>query len=170
VAIWYILWVAIWYILWVAIWYICGWPFVIFCGWPFGIFCGWPFGIFCWWPFGIFCGWPFGIFCGLLVYFVVIWYILWSFEKLFPFWYVVPRKIWQPWLASQRVFLCMYVLETQFYESFTKVLRKFYESFTKVLRKFSGKIKQKLAKAIMKLTLRIIFVLETRSATKYFRK
>jgi hypothetical protein len=25
-----------------------------------------------------------------LVYFVVIWYI-------FPFWYFVPRKIWQPW-------------------------------------------------------------------------
>jgi hypothetical protein len=43
-------------------------------------------------------------------------------------------------LASQRVFLCMYVLETSqscaVTHSFTKVLRKFYESFTKVLRKF----------------------------------
>jgi hypothetical protein len=29
--------------------------------------------------------WPFGIFCGHLVYFS-------------PFWYVVPRKIWQPCL------------------------------------------------------------------------
>jgi hypothetical protein len=28
--------------------------------------------------------WPFGIFCGPLVYFSL-------------FWYVVPRKIWQPW-------------------------------------------------------------------------
>jgi hypothetical protein len=27
---------------------------------------------------------------GHLVYFMVIWYIL-------PFWYVVPREIWQPW-------------------------------------------------------------------------
>jgi hypothetical protein len=27
--------------------------------------------------------WPFGIFCGHLVYFP-------------PFWYIVPRKIWQP--------------------------------------------------------------------------
>jgi hypothetical protein len=28
--------------------------------------------------------WTFSIFCGHLVYFP-------------PFWYVVPRKIWQPW-------------------------------------------------------------------------
>jgi hypothetical protein len=32
--------------------------------------------------------WTFGIFCDNLVYFP-------------PFWYVVPRKIWQPW--SRRV-------------------------------------------------------------------
>jgi hypothetical protein len=32
-----------------------------------------------------------------LVYFVVIWYILWSFGIFSPFWYAVPRKIWQPW-------------------------------------------------------------------------
>jgi hypothetical protein len=39
-----------------------------------------------------------------LVYFKVIWstmfaafwYILWLFGIFFPFWYVVPRKIWQP--------------------------------------------------------------------------
>jgi hypothetical protein len=30
--------------------------------------------------------WPFGMFCDHLVYFPL-------------FWYVVPRKIWQPWLA-----------------------------------------------------------------------
>jgi hypothetical protein len=30
--------------------------------------------------------WPFGIFSGHLVYFS-------------PFWYLVPRKIWQPWYA-----------------------------------------------------------------------
>jgi hypothetical protein len=29
-------------------------------------------------------------------YFMAIWYILWSFGIFFPFWYVVPRKIWQP--------------------------------------------------------------------------
>jgi hypothetical protein len=46
----------------------------------------------------------FGIFCGHLVYFVAIWYILWpfgiptlcTFGIFFPFWYVGPRKIWQP--------------------------------------------------------------------------
>jgi hypothetical protein len=52
-----------------------------------GIFWG-PFGIF-WGPFGIFCGiwykfFPFG-----MLYFVV-------FGIIFPVWYVVPRKIWQP--------------------------------------------------------------------------
>jgi hypothetical protein len=40
--------------------------------------------------------WPilllFGIFYGHLVYFVVI-------LVVFKFWYVVPRKIWQPWLG-----------------------------------------------------------------------
>jgi hypothetical protein len=28
---------------------------------------------------------------------VAIWYILWMFGTFFPFWYVVARKIWQPW-------------------------------------------------------------------------
>jgi hypothetical protein len=56
----------------------------------------------------------FGTFCDSLVHLVVIWYILWSFGifcgslvhfmvilvvLFFPFWYVVPRKIWQPWTA-----------------------------------------------------------------------
>jgi hypothetical protein len=38
--------------------------------------------------FTVFCYilWTFGIVCGNLVYF-------------FPFWYFVPRKIWQPWPA-----------------------------------------------------------------------
>jgi hypothetical protein len=43
------------------------------------------------------------IFYSRLVYFTVIWYILWSFGKVygnwytfFSFWYVVRRKIWQP--------------------------------------------------------------------------
>jgi hypothetical protein len=34
--------------------------------------------------------WTFGIFYGHLVYFMDIWYII------TPLWYVVPRKIWQP--------------------------------------------------------------------------
>jgi hypothetical protein len=25
------------------------------------------------------------------------WFILWSFGTFSPFWYVVPREIWQPW-------------------------------------------------------------------------
>jgi hypothetical protein len=33
---------------------------------------------------------PFGIFCGHSVYFILVWHI---FSQ---FWYVVPRKIWQP--------------------------------------------------------------------------
>jgi hypothetical protein len=33
--------------------------------------------------------------------FVAIWYILWSFGIFFGiFWYVVPRKIWQPWFSD----------------------------------------------------------------------
>jgi hypothetical protein len=85
-----------------------------------GIIYKWTFGLFyvqsvyfmstgyILWSLGIFCGhlvyfvviwyilWSFGIFCGHLVYFVVIWYILWSFGIFLPFWYVSPRKIWQP--------------------------------------------------------------------------
>jgi hypothetical protein len=38
---------------------------------------------------------PFGLFYCYLVYFMVIWYI-------FPFWDVVPRKIWQPCLNSRK--------------------------------------------------------------------
>jgi hypothetical protein len=32
-----------------------------------------------------------------LVKFTAIWYICWSFGIFFPFWYIVERKIWQPW-------------------------------------------------------------------------
>jgi hypothetical protein len=35
-----------------------------------------------------------GTFYGNLVYFTAILYIVTSY--IFPFWYVVPRKIWQP--------------------------------------------------------------------------
>jgi hypothetical protein len=31
-----------------------------------------------------------------LVYSVAIWSSLWPFGIFFPFWYVAPRKIWQP--------------------------------------------------------------------------
>jgi hypothetical protein len=31
-----------------------------------------------------------------LEYFTVIWYVFWSFVIFSQFWYVVPRKIWQP--------------------------------------------------------------------------
>jgi hypothetical protein len=36
---------------------------------------------------------PLGVFYGHLVYFV-IWYIS-------PLWYIVPRKIWQPWSKAR---------------------------------------------------------------------
>jgi hypothetical protein len=29
-----------------------------------------------------------------------VWDILFLFGIFFPFWYVVPRKIWQPWFAA----------------------------------------------------------------------
>jgi hypothetical protein len=45
-----------------------------------------------------------GIFYGHLVAFTVFHYILWTFgivrdnlAYFSPFWYFVPRKIWQPW-------------------------------------------------------------------------
>jgi hypothetical protein len=31
-----------------------------------------------------------------LVYFTAVWYILWLFRAFLSFWYVAPRKIWQP--------------------------------------------------------------------------
>jgi hypothetical protein len=39
---------------------------------------------------------PFGQISGYLVYFMALWYILWSFGIFSPFWYIVERKIWQP--------------------------------------------------------------------------
>jgi hypothetical protein len=46
---------------------------------------------------GIHILWPFGQFSGHLVYFRTLWCILCSFGVLSPFWYIVQRKIWQPW-------------------------------------------------------------------------
>jgi hypothetical protein len=47
-----------------------------------------------------------GIFYEHLVYFTVFCYILWTFGIVrflyfFPFWYFVPRKIWQPCSSRQ---------------------------------------------------------------------
>jgi hypothetical protein len=43
-----------------------------------------------------------GTFHGGWVYFIAIWYILLHFGlvKFPPFWYLVPRKIWQPCPAA----------------------------------------------------------------------
>jgi hypothetical protein len=61
-----------------------------------------------WKMLGIFCGhwvcfmalwyilWSFGLFYGTLVYFVVIKSVLLLFGIFFPYWYIAPRKIWQP--------------------------------------------------------------------------
>jgi hypothetical protein len=43
-----------------------------------------------------------GIVYVLWVYFTDIWYILWLFGIFSPFWYVVPRKIWQPWSQASK--------------------------------------------------------------------
>jgi hypothetical protein len=48
------------------------------------------------------CSGRFWYFYVRFVYFTAKWYILWSFGTFgifFPFWYVVPRKIWQPCVA-----------------------------------------------------------------------
>jgi hypothetical protein len=52
------------------------------------------------------------IFYDHLVYFVAIlfifwqfWYNLWHSVVLSPFWYIVSRKIWQPWLRVEETFL-----------------------------------------------------------------
>jgi hypothetical protein len=39
---------------------------------------------------------PFFIFYSQMFYFMAIGYILWSSGIFLPFWYAVPRKIWQP--------------------------------------------------------------------------
>jgi hypothetical protein len=46
----------------------------------------------------------FSLFYDHLVYFVAIWYILWPFGILFPFWYVVLRQIWQPCSTHEKLF------------------------------------------------------------------
>jgi hypothetical protein len=44
--------------------------------------------------------WPFGLICGHLIYFVAIWYTIVTLWHIYPFWYVVSRKIWQPCCES----------------------------------------------------------------------
>jgi hypothetical protein len=58
-------------------------------------------------PFGNI-SWPFGIFCGHLVYFS-------------PFWYFVPRKIWQPCFRVQTMQKNLF-LENRFAASISKLL------------------------------------------------
>jgi hypothetical protein len=51
-----------------------------------------------------------GIFYGHLEYFTAICYVLWPFGNVVviwhifpPFWYIVSRKIWQPWVGLCKV-------------------------------------------------------------------
>jgi hypothetical protein len=44
----------------------------------------------------------FGKFYGHLVYFTAIWYSSWLFGTFFQFWYVVTKKIWQPWVTLEK--------------------------------------------------------------------
>jgi hypothetical protein len=41
--------------------------------------------------------WPFGLFYCHLVFVVAVWYNSGFWGISVPFWYVIPRKIWQPW-------------------------------------------------------------------------
>jgi hypothetical protein len=41
------------------------------------------------------------VFYAQMLYFKTIWYILWPFGTLEPFWYVLPKKIWQLWSHSR---------------------------------------------------------------------
>jgi hypothetical protein len=43
-----------------------------------------------------------GIFYSHLVYFVAILSIFLKFDVFSPFWYVVSRKIWQPWTGDKK--------------------------------------------------------------------
>jgi hypothetical protein len=58
----------------------------------------------CW-----YCLWPICLFYGHLVY------ILWSFGIFFPFWFVLPRKIWQPWYT--RLFYLFFLRRSVFFEN-----------------------------------------------------
>jgi hypothetical protein len=49
--------------------------------------------------------WPIGLFYCHLVYIVAIWYILRIFGIFLRFWYVVPRKIRQPWCRRERLLI-----------------------------------------------------------------
>jgi hypothetical protein len=48
---------------------------------------------------------PFWYFYGHLVYFVSIWYTYFPGRPLDLLWYVVPRKIWQPWFRHKMLIL-----------------------------------------------------------------
>jgi hypothetical protein len=62
--------------------------------WPFGTICGY-FGIF--FPYWYTYCTKKNQFSGHMTYFIAIWYIFPPILVCFrPFWYVVPRKIWQP--------------------------------------------------------------------------
>jgi hypothetical protein len=52
----------------------------------------------------LFC--PFGMLCGHLLHVMTAWYILCPFVILFPFWFIVSRKIiWQPWCKTETLTL-----------------------------------------------------------------
>jgi hypothetical protein len=49
---------------------------------------------------------PFGLFYVRLVYFMALRYIFGHLVYFPPFWYVVPRQIWQPWWQGWRGVVC----------------------------------------------------------------
>jgi hypothetical protein len=64
-----------------------------------------------------------GIFYGDFVHFTVFCYILWTFGIVrgnlvyfSPFWYFVPRKIWQPWLQALSFSDASFCLPTTIHE------------------------------------------------------
>jgi hypothetical protein len=47
--------------------------------------------------------WPFGQLSGHLAYLMAIWYMLHRFGTFYTFWYVVPRRIWQPCSPAEKM-------------------------------------------------------------------
>jgi hypothetical protein len=45
--------------------------------------------------------WPFGIYYGNSVYFMAIWWVSCNLVYFPLFWYIVSRKIWQPWTSNR---------------------------------------------------------------------
>jgi hypothetical protein len=74
----------------------------------------------------------------MLVYSMAIWYILWSFGVLIPFWYDIPRKVWQPWCSIFRWawIRISFSLRIIYFQNIYYLRRKVLDTFSPQWRKF----------------------------------